>query len=104
MKTGKRAFVLQHAHASPFNRQRPACTGHVMVSLDIDAGSCFSKLELLFQSHESHVDAAEVLDSLNLVARGVITTPETIELSEAYLKNAGREAQIRANWWSGSGL
>ena len=35
-----------------------------MVSLDIDAGSCFSKLELLFQSHESHVDAAKCSKSV----------------------------------------
>ena len=39
---------------------------------------------------------AEVLDSLNLVARGVTAKPEAIDLSEAYLKNAGRVAQIRA--------
>lgn len=30
-----------------------------MIGVDIDAGSCFSKLELLFQSHESNVDAAK---------------------------------------------
>lgn len=29
------------------------------MNVDIDAGSCFSKLELLFQSHESNVDAAK---------------------------------------------
>ena len=39
---------------------------------------------------------AEVMDSLNLVARGVTAKPEPIELSEAYLKNAGRVAQVRA--------
>jgi len=38
----------------------------------------------------------EVLDSLNLVARGVTSKPEAIDLSEAYLKNAGRVAQVRA--------
>ena len=42
------------------------------------------------------VYTAEVMDSLNLVARGVTAKPEAIELSEAYLKNAGRVAQIRA--------
>ena len=30
-----------------------------MVDVDIDAGSRFSKLELLFQSHETNVDAAK---------------------------------------------
>ncbi|HUP79197.1 MAG TPA: hypothetical protein VM260_11640 [Pirellula sp.] len=44
----------------------------------------------------SHVYTAEVVDSLKLVAQGVTAKPETIELSEAYLKNAGRVAQIRA--------
>lgn len=29
------------------------------MNVDIDAGSCLSKLELLFQSHESQVDAAK---------------------------------------------
>ena len=42
------------------------------------------------------VYTSEVMDSLNLVARGVTAKPEAIELSEAYLKNAGRVAQIRA--------
>ena len=42
------------------------------------------------------VYTAEVLDSLNLVARGVTAKPETVELSEAYLKNAGRVAKVRA--------
>ena len=44
----------------------------------------------------SHVYTAEVMDSLNLVARGVTAKPEAIDLSEAYLKNAGHVAQIRA--------
>ncbi len=44
----------------------------------------------------SNVYTAEVLDSLNLVARGVTAKPETIDLSQAYLKNAGRIAQVRA--------
>ena len=35
-----------------------------MVGLDIDAGSSFSKLELLFQSHESNVDAAKCSKSV----------------------------------------
>jgi hypothetical protein len=38
----------------------------------------------------------EVLDSLNLVARGMTEKPVPIELSEIYLKNAGRVAQQRA--------
>ncbi len=44
----------------------------------------------------NNVYTAEVLDSLNLVARGVAAKPETIELSEAYLKNTVRVAQVRA--------
>ena len=44
----------------------------------------------------SNVYTAEVMDSLNLVARGVTAKPEAIDLTEAYLKNAGRVAQIRA--------
>ncbi|HUP81284.1 MAG TPA: S1/P1 nuclease [Pirellula sp.] len=44
----------------------------------------------------SNVYTAEVMDSLNLVSRGVTAKPEAIELSEAYLKNAGRVAQVRA--------
>ena len=39
---------------------------------------------------------AEVMDSLNFVARGVTAKPEAINLPKAYLKNAGRVAQIRA--------
>ena len=42
------------------------------------------------------VYTAEVMNSLNLVARGVTPKPEAIDLSEAYLKNAGRVAQTRA--------
>jgi hypothetical protein len=42
------------------------------------------------------VYAPEVLDSLRLVTRGILEKPETIELSETYLKNAGRVAQVRA--------
>lgn len=44
-----------------------------------------------------NVYMAEVLDPLNLVTRGVIDKPAEIELSEGYLKNAGRIAQIRAS-------
>lgn len=35
-----------------------------MVDSDIDTGSNFSKLELLFQSHESNVDAAKCSKSV----------------------------------------
>ena len=44
----------------------------------------------------SNVYTAEVMDSLNLVARGVTAKLEAIKLSEAYLKNASRVAQVRA--------
>jgi hypothetical protein len=42
------------------------------------------------------VYTTEVLDSLHLVSRGLIEKPEPIELSGAYLKSAGRVAQVRA--------
>ena len=43
-----------------------------------------------------NVYAPEVLDSLSIVSRGIAEKPETVELSDAYLKNAGRVAQVRA--------
>jgi hypothetical protein len=43
-----------------------------------------------------HVYAPEVLDPMNIVARGIAEKPEVLELSEVYLKNAGRVAQVRA--------
>jgi hypothetical protein len=33
---------------------------------------------------------------MNIVARGIAEKPEPLELSEPYLKNAGRAAQVRA--------
>lgn len=54
----------------------------------------------LAESRKSAVEnvyMAEVLDPLNLVTRGVLDKPGEIELSEGYLKNAGRIAQIRAS-------
>jgi hypothetical protein len=43
-----------------------------------------------------HVYTPEVLDPMNIVARGIAEKPEVLELSEGYLKNAGRVAQVRA--------
>jgi hypothetical protein len=43
-----------------------------------------------------NVYAPEVLDSLSIISRGIAEKPETLELSESYLKNAGRVAQVRA--------
>ena len=43
-----------------------------------------------------HVYTPEVLDSLQLVSRGVVNQPQEIELTEGYLKNAGKIAQQRA--------
>jgi hypothetical protein len=43
-----------------------------------------------------HVYGPVVLESLERVQRGLVDKPETLELPEAYLKNAGRIAQIRA--------
>ena len=45
---------------------------------------------------KEHVYQPEVIEPLNLVARGLAVRPEAVELSEAYLKNAGRVAQVRA--------
>jgi hypothetical protein len=33
---------------------------------------------------------------MNIIARGIAEKPESLELSESYLKNAGRVAQVRA--------
>jgi hypothetical protein len=38
----------------------------------------------------------EVLEPLNVVVRGLVEKPQEITLSEAYLKNAGEVAQVRA--------
>ena len=43
-----------------------------------------------------NVYAPEVLDSLSIVSRGIAEKPEILEVSEPYLKNAGRVAQVRA--------
>ena len=43
-----------------------------------------------------HVYTPEVLEPLNIVVRGLAEKPQEITLSEAYLKNAGKVAQIRA--------
>jgi S1/P1 Nuclease len=53
----------------------------------------------LAESRKSAIEnvyTPEVLDSLRLVSRGIVKKPEPIELSELYLKNAGRVAQVRA--------
>jgi hypothetical protein len=43
-----------------------------------------------------HVYTPEVLDSFSTVSRGIVDKPEVLELSESYLKNAGKVAQVRA--------
>ena len=43
-----------------------------------------------------NVHTPEVLDSLSIVSRGIAENPETLKLSDPYLKNAGRVAQVRA--------
>ena len=43
-----------------------------------------------------HVYTPEVLDAMNIVRRGIAEKPEVLDLSEGYLKNAGRVAQVRA--------
>jgi hypothetical protein len=37
-----------------------------------------------------------VIDSLNVVARGLVDKPKVLDLPEDFLMNAGRVAQIRA--------
>jgi hypothetical protein len=44
-----------------------------------------------------HVYSPVVLESLERVKRGLVDKPETLELPDVYLKNAGRIAQIRAS-------
>lgn len=53
-------------------------------------------LEESRQLATEHVYTPVVIESLNVVARGLVDKPEVLELSEDYLKNAGRVAQIRA--------
>lgn len=53
-------------------------------------------LEESRQLATEHVYTPEVLRSLDMVRRGFVEKPETIDLSEDYLKNAGRVAQRRA--------
>ena len=43
-----------------------------------------------------HVYTQEVIEPLNVVVRGLSPKPEVLTLSEGYLKNAGKIAQIRA--------
>ena len=43
-----------------------------------------------------HVYTPLVIESLNVVARGLVDKPEVLDLPEDYLKNAGKVAQIRA--------
>ena len=43
-----------------------------------------------------HVYTPEVLDPMSIVSRGIAEKPEVLDLSEGYLKNAGRVAQVRA--------
>lgn len=37
-----------------------------------------------------------MIESLNVVSRGLVDKPEVLDLPEDYLRNAGRVAQIRA--------
>ncbi len=45
---------------------------------------------------ETHVYRPEVLSTSGLVRRGLVDTPPRIDLSEEYLKEAGKLAQCRA--------
>jgi hypothetical protein len=53
-------------------------------------------LEESRQLATEHVYTPVVIESLNVVARGLVDKPEVLDLPEDYLKNAGRVAQIRA--------
>jgi len=70
-----------------------------LATLGVEAGHKLDPQDWLRESRAlaiENVYAPEVLQSLELVSRGLITKPETIDLSEEYLKNAGRIAQRRA--------
>ena len=70
-----------------------------LVAFGADAGKKLDPQVWLEESRTLAVEnvyAPEVLQSLDLVKRGVVTKPEVIDLSEAYLKIAGRVAQRRA--------
>lgn len=70
-----------------------------LVELAIKAGKVNDQQVWLEESRQlatEHVYTPEVLRSLDMVRRGFVEKPETINLSEEYLKNAGRVAQRRA--------
>ncbi len=70
-----------------------------LVSFGSEAGRKLDPQDWLEESRAlavSNVYTPEILTKLELVARGVVAKPEVIDLSEAYLKNAGRVAQRRA--------
>jgi hypothetical protein len=70
-----------------------------LVSLGVAAGLKRDQQTWLEESRAlaiEHVYTPEILDSLGLVTRGLVTKPEVIVLQEAFLKNAGRVAQRRA--------
>lgn len=53
-------------------------------------------LEESRQAAIQHVYTPEVLDPLSRVARRLVPEPETLDLSEQYLQNAGHVARVRA--------
>ena len=70
-----------------------------LVEFGIEAGKKLDPQVWLEESRAlavSNVYTPEILTKLELVARGVVPKPEVVDLSEAYLKNAGRVAQRRA--------
>ena len=67
-----------------------------LVAFGSEAGNRLDPQDWLVESRNlaiENVYAPEVLQSLDLVALGLVEKPEAIDLSEAYLKNAGRVSQ-----------
>ena len=95
--------LLGDEFAQPTNRRRfaeitssPKLTEIGRIAVSTPGG--LDPLVWLGESRKAAIEnvyAPEVLDSLSIVARGIAEKPETLELSDPYLKNAGRVAQVR---------
>jgi hypothetical protein len=96
--------LLGDEFAQRMNRRRfteitssPQLTEIGRIAVSIPGG--LDPLVWLGESRKAAIEnvyAPEVLDSLSIVPRGIAEKPEVLELSEPYLKNAGRVAQVRA--------
>jgi hypothetical protein len=96
--------LLGDGFAQRTNRRRfaeitssPQLTEIGQIAVSIPGG--LDPLAWLGESRKAAIEnvyAPEVLDSLSIVSRGIAEKPEVLEVSEPYLKNAGRVAQVRA--------